>query len=148
MTCLNSLNTILLHATDRQAMEVSCLPLRSPRSCRAPAINSSSVSSSTSRLSSLLVRLDSSMTLRSQDFLHQSPSGPSTKCPLTSNAEASCRIMCAKDGCSNSSALGSGGSHRGRWWRPRNPRCNRSVTSQNTNRKISVRRKSSPKNCT
>lgn len=146
MTCLNSLNTILLHAADGQALEVSCLPLISRCSCCTPAINSS-VSSSTSQLSSL-VRLDSSMTLRSQDFLHQSPSGPSTKCPLTSNAEANCRIMCAKDGCSNSSALGRGGSHRGLWCRPRNPRCNRRVTSQNTNRKMSVRKKSSPKNCT
>lgn len=45
---------------------------------------------------------------------HQSPSGPSEKCPRTSNAFANCSIMCDNDGCSNSSLTGSGGSQRGR----------------------------------
>lgn len=51
-------------------------------------------------------------------------------------------------GCSSSSVDGNGGSQRGLICRPRKPRCNRSTTSQNTKRKMRVRKKSSPKNWT
>lgn len=79
---------------------------------------------------------------------HQSHSGPSAKCPRTSSAVASWNTICDNVGCSNNSVDGKGGSHRGLICRPRNPRCKRNTTSQNTKRNINVRRKSSPKNWT
>lgn len=72
----------------------------------------------------------------------------SAKWLRTSSAVANCKTMCDNEGCSSNSEAGSGGSQRGLWWRPRNERWVRSTTSQNTNRKISVRKKSSPKNWT
>lgn len=124
-----------------------CFPTSCFRVC-CSCNNSNNNKSSSASLSLVWVPDVPSTTFWSDDLLHQSPSGPSTKCPLTSNADASCKMMCARDGCSSSSAAGRGGSHRGRWCRPRKPRCNLKVTSQNTNRRIRVRRKSSPKNCT
>lgn len=83
-----------------------------------------------------------------ENFLDQSPSGPSEKWPRTSKWDANWSIMCANDGCSKSSAAGNGGSHRGLWCLPRKLLCKRITTSQNTNLSIKVLRKSSPKNCT
>lgn len=79
---------------------------------------------------------------------HQSHSGPSEKWPRTSSAVANWNIICDSVGCSSNSLDGNGGSQRGLIWRPRKPRCSLSTTSQKTKRNISVRKKSSPKNCT
>lgn len=48
-------------------------------------------------------------------FVYQScMSCASLKHPLTSRQDANCNTMCASEGCSSSSTVGNGGSHRGR----------------------------------
>lgn len=67
-----------------------------------------------------------------EEALDQSISWLSMKWVRTSKWAARSKTRCCSDGCSRSSASGSGGWQRGRNWRPRKPRWRWSTTSQKT----------------